>query len=99
MWGTNVQSDEQVELNAASYAGKRLLNRNARWAGQIDYQAQPRKFALIHPDTWDMKIFNDEFARYGGKLADEITYQAGLGNSQTWAERSATSQRGWWSTR
>ena len=59
VWGTNVQSDEQVELNAASYAGKRLLNRNARWAGQIDYQAQGRKFALIHPDTWDMKIFND----------------------------------------
>src|SRR4051812_7703883 len=88
VWGTTVQPDELVELNAAMYVGRRLLNQNAHWAGQVDYQALPRKFALIHPDTWDMKIFNDAFAKFGGKLADEIGYQAGQGNASTWAERS-----------
>ena len=90
IWGTNVQPDELVELNAADYVGRRLLGKNAHWAGEADYQIRPRKFAIIHPDSWDMSIFYKEFDKYGTRLADDISYPAGEANASSWAERAQT---------
>jgi hypothetical protein len=90
IWGTNVQPDELVELNAADYVGRRLLGHTAHWAGEADYQVRPRKFAIIHPDTWDMSLFDNEFAKYGAKVADDISYSPGEGNASSWAERAQT---------
>ena len=90
VWGVTIQPDELVELNAAEYAGKRLLGKPAHWAGEADYQVLPRKWALIHPDTWDVKLFTDAFSKYGGVLTDEVSYQSGQQYASSWAERSAT---------
>src|SRR5207237_7086004 len=90
VWGVTIQPDELVELNSAEYAGKRLVGKTAHWAGQTDYQVLPRKFGLVHPDTWDVKLFTDAFGKYGGTLTDEISYQSGQQYASSWAERSST---------
>ena len=75
LWGTILGSPEAFEFNFAQYVGTRLNGKNARWAGQTEYQVQPRKFGLVYPDTWtDLSIFTNEFGRLGGKLTDAMVY-------------------------
>jgi hypothetical protein len=88
VWGVTIQPDELVELNIGEYAGRRLLGHNARWAGQAEYRVMPRKFGLVYPDNWDLKLFTDAFGKHGGKLTDALGYEAGQDKAATWTERS-----------
>jgi hypothetical protein len=88
VWGPTIQPDELVALNIGTYAGKRLLGRPARWAGQAEYKAQTRKFGVIYPDTLNPKYFNDAFSKYGGKVTESMSYPAGQANASLWGERS-----------
>lgn len=64
-----------VFADAASYIGRRLAHRKAKWAGSAAYQAQERRFGLIFTDTprWPMGTllpsFKQQLATYGVTLA------------------------------
>ena len=42
---------ERISRDFAEYMGKRLNNRNAKWAGNVTYQNQKRVFGLYVPDN------------------------------------------------
>jgi hypothetical protein len=91
LWGTVLSSPEAYELNLAQYAGRRLVGKPARWAGQTEYKVAPRKFGLIYPDTWtDLSLFQQEFARYGGQLAEAMSYVYDSSQYAAYQERAST---------
>jgi hypothetical protein len=90
VWGHTLHADEHILYNAAVYVGRRLVGETAKWAGQSDYQVRPRSFGLVHPESHDIRIFEDEFARHGGRLAERVGYPGGTANASSQAERART---------
>jgi hypothetical protein len=68
-------SSDWVFADAATYIGRRLGHRKAKWAGDATLQARERKFGLVYTDTplWPMgtivPAFEQQLAKYGVTLA------------------------------
>jgi hypothetical protein len=90
VWGSSVQPPEQVLINAAHYVSQRIMGHPARWAGSADLQAKTRAFGLIQADDVDQGLFEREFSKLGGTLADKETYSFGASNANKWAEQART---------
>jgi hypothetical protein len=50
VWGGTMECT-RIAHDVAEYVGKRLANRNAKWAGDLTYQKTKRKFATYVPDN------------------------------------------------
>ena len=75
-WG--VQNDDRTTvMHVAEYAGKRLLNRPAQWAGDATMKTKPRVFGVVYPDAWDKGFMDSEFARNKVQPVDAITFTQG----------------------
>jgi hypothetical protein len=77
-WDNTMQC-ERIGLDLAEYAGKRLNNRKAKWAGDASLKAANRRFALYVPNDPNYlgcaKIFENEFKRkYGGTVVSQYHY-------------------------
>ena len=88
LWGIQ-PSYEQWLWPAAEYIGKRLWNRNARWAGDALYTQQKRKFAILYEDDPDdpvavggVKSFEAELAKYGAQVAEKVAYESDIDTAQ-----------------
>jgi hypothetical protein len=73
-------SCERIGHDIAEYMGKRLLNRNAKWAKDPVYQNQKRKFGVYVPDNDGYQrcvdIYESDFKnKYGGEVAHRVNYQ------------------------
>jgi hypothetical protein len=88
VWSPTQMDAGAIELNAAQYVGKRLLNQPARWAGEAAYQHETRKFALVEPEDWDVNIFKNEFSKYGGRLTDVTSYDDSFADISSQAEQA-----------
>ncbi len=86
-WGVTPDDRSQI-LHIAEYVGKRLVGRPAIHAGTPDLQLQQRAFGLVHPDSWDLKMFNDEARRFKVPIADAIAYTEG--DTASYQERART---------
>jgi len=83
----NEMDCERVARQVAEYTGKRLLNRNARWAGDPTYRAEHRRFALYVPNDPPYQhcvdVFEQELKKYqGGSGAIVSRYNYALDVSQ-----------------
>jgi len=77
-WDNTMQC-ERIARDLAEYAGKRLNNRKAKWAGDAALKIANRKFALYVPNDPNylrcVKVFEDDFkSKYGGTVASEYHY-------------------------
>lgn len=90
LWGSILPSPEGYELNFAQYVCQRLLGYKAQWAGEADYQIEPRKFGLLYPDTWDLGVFQSAFSKCGGKLTDSYVYAYESSQYAAYQERAQT---------
>lgn len=75
-----VMECEQIAQDVAEYMGKRLLDRNAKWARSAAYQQQKRVFGTYVPDNAGyqhcVNVFEDDFKnKYGGKIKHRFNYQ------------------------
>jgi hypothetical protein len=87
VWGSTIQPDELVAMNIAEYAGRRLLKRPAKWAGQPDLRLKERKFGVILPETLDQRYFKEAFGRHGGQAVMQ-TYSGAQEDAASWGERA-----------
>ena len=90
LWGSILPSPDGYELNLAQYVCQRLLGKTAHWAGEADYQVEPRKFGLLYPDTWNLSVFTDALSQCGGKLADSYVYAYESSQYAAYQERAQT---------
>jgi hypothetical protein len=72
-WDNSMQC-ERIARDLAEYVGKRLYNRNAKWAGDATLRASKRRFGLYVPNDPNylhcVQIFEDNLKRdYGGSVA------------------------------
>ena len=88
LWGTQ-PSYEQWLGPAAEYIGKRLWNREAKWAGDASYKVLKRKIGLLYADDAEspvtvagVKYMEREMANYGAQLADKISYVGDIETAQ-----------------
>jgi hypothetical protein len=77
-WDNSMQC-ERIARDLAEYAGKRLNNRKAKWAGDLTLKNSNRRFALYVPDDPNylrcVNIFKDIFKKkYGGVVSQEYDY-------------------------
>lgn len=77
-WG-GVTECERISYQVGEYIGKRLVGKNAKWAGDPIMQNQKRKFATYVPDDPNYQhcvgIFQDELEKkYGYKKSDHSKY-------------------------
>jgi hypothetical protein len=66
--------------NAAEWAGKALVGRKAKWAGDEDLKSKTRVFGVVYPggdNGIDFALFTKEFAKYGGRIASSVSYPTG----------------------
>jgi hypothetical protein len=81
VWSRVVEC-ERIGRDIGEYAGKRLLNQPARWAGSAEYRSQKRVFGLYVPDNDGFQICADLVERslqnYGGKIKHRIDYTLDL---------------------
>jgi hypothetical protein len=90
LWGTSIQAPEQIVLNGAHYVAARLKDKPAKWAGSADLQIKPRVFGLVQTSDVDQGLFEREFNKLGGTIADRETYAYGPANASKWAEQART---------
>ena len=74
-----VMECEQIGQDVAEYMGKRLLNRNAKWARDATYQRSKRVFGTYVPDNDGyqhcVNISEHEFkTKYGGTIKHRYNY-------------------------
>jgi hypothetical protein len=74
-WGGSAMECERISYQIAEYIGKRLLNRNAKWAGDPLMQQQKRKFGTYIPD-------NDEYQSCGNVSRRELETKYGAPKGQ-----------------
>ena len=74
IWGAALPPNDPNLFHTTEYIGKRLVGKQARWAGDPAFTAQTRRFGLIYPDDWDLGLFRSEFAKYGGSIVDAVSY-------------------------
>jgi hypothetical protein len=77
-WDNTMQC-ERIARDLAEYTGKRLNNRKAKWAGDAQFRAINRRFALYVPNDPNyldcVKVFEDAFKKdYGGAIVSEYHY-------------------------
>jgi hypothetical protein len=70
---------ERIGRDVAEYLGKRLNDRNAKWAGSVAYQNQKRKFGIYVPDNPGyqrcLNITEQIFkSKYGGHVTSRFNY-------------------------
>jgi hypothetical protein len=72
-WGL---SDSQASaINTAEFAGKQLVGKKARWAGDESLQSRARIFGAIYADrVINIAEFDREFAKYKGTTAQNFPY-------------------------
>lgn len=80
LW-TFEQECDRVAYSMLEYAGKRLLNRPATWAGEADYRTRRRKFGVMIPDTPELQpclaiVTRGLAQQYGVTDVQEFDYQA-----------------------
>jgi hypothetical protein len=66
--------------NAAEWAGKALVGRKAKWAGDGDLKSKPRVFGVVYPggdNGIDFGLFTKEFGKHSGKIASSVSYPTG----------------------
>lgn len=87
VWGVGQSGDRAVQMNVAEYVGRSLHGKPARFAGDPAYHTTERKFALVHPDSWNLDTFNKGLEKHGGgKIALTISYNSG--DQAAFTERS-----------
>ncbi len=69
----------QANLLAAEYVGKQLADRNAIYAGDTDYQDQPRVFGRLWIDNGEASItneadFEEQLAGYGVEVTESVSF-------------------------
>ena len=81
-WG---QSDAQSgAINTAEVVGKQLVGKKAEYAGSDELKGQTRKFGIVYiPNLIDIDGFEDEFAKYKGKITVDSPYE---GNGATFGD-------------
>ena len=65
-------------LNTAEFAGKNLVKRKTEYAGDA-LNGEPRVFGVVSEggqNGLDISVFDEEFAKYGGKTAVQLEYEA-----------------------
>jgi len=77
-WDNTMQC-ERIARDLAEYAGKRLNNRKAKWAGDANLKIMNRRFALYVPNDPNylhcVQIFKEDFKKkYGGTIVAEKDY-------------------------
>jgi hypothetical protein len=77
-WDNTMQC-ERISHDLAEYAGKRLNNRKAKWAGDAPLKAINRRFALYVPNDPNYLLcvhdFESDFKKkYGGTIISEYHY-------------------------
>lgn len=75
-----VMECERITGDLSEYIGKRLLNKNATWAGDPVYQQQKRVFGTYVPDNDGYQHCVKQFeaklkADYGGSIKHRVDYQ------------------------
>ncbi len=87
-WG---QSDAQAgAINAAEVVGKQLVGKKAEYAGSDDVKRQTRTFGIVYvPTLLDIDGFDDEFAKYKGKVAVANPYE---GNGATFGDPAVSQE-------
>jgi hypothetical protein len=78
IFGTGLPSSTEYAIHMAEFIGKRLAGRNAKWAGDVAYRTQKRKFGLLYVEGSNDRVepeakrfkdfFVKELAKYGIKL-------------------------------
>jgi hypothetical protein len=79
IWNTTMEC-ERISLQTAEYMGKRLVNKPAKFAGDVALRAKPRKFGTYVPDndgyqhcvSLYKKYLRDE---YGHNVETQYNYQ------------------------
>ena len=87
-WG---QSDAQSgAINTAEVVGKQLVGKKAEYAGSDELKGQTRKFGIVYiPNLIDIDGFEDEFAKYKGKLTVDSPYE---GNGATFGDPTVSQE-------
>ncbi len=85
---------ERISYQVAEYIGKRLHERNAKWAGDPLYQQQERVFGTYVPDNDGyqhcVQISEDVFAQeYNGEIKSRYNYQLDLSRFPDQAAQAA----------
>jgi hypothetical protein len=57
------------------FVGKSLAGRRTKWAGDATMNGTPRRVGLVVPNTLDPKLFTNEVAKYGGRVAEIVSYK------------------------
>ena len=69
----------QANLIASEYVGKQLAGRNAVYAGDPDYQNQPRVFGRLWIESGEASVqnegdFEDNLAEYGVEVVESVAF-------------------------
>lgn len=93
LWGT-VMECERISYQVAEYVGKRLLNREAKWAGDAVTQKKMRKFGTYVPDNDGfqqcVQITRNEIKnKYGGDPGPRYDYQLDISRFPDQAAQAA----------
>ena len=83
---------EQIGHDVGEYMGKRLLDRNAKWAKDPVYQKQKRVFGTYVPDNDGyqrcVNISETDFKKYGGTIKHRFDYELDVSKFPQQAEQA-----------
>lgn len=74
IWGASVAPNDINMYAMSDYAGKKLVGKPAKWAGDATQHVQKRVFGLVYPNTWNLGQFKQLFAKYGGSIVTAASY-------------------------
>jgi hypothetical protein len=84
---------ERISYQVGEYVGKRLFDRNAKWAGDPAYRTQKRKFGVYVPDNDEyqhcVSIYKKEASKYGAPNPAQYNYQLDLSRFADQAAQAA----------
>lgn len=87
LWSPAEATITQQYAHAAEYVGKRLVGRNAKFAGDPRMQGQKRSFGLLYNDYYgyfktEADAFEKDLTRYGVRLSAKASYPNDIASQQ-----------------